>query len=97
MDHVRTVIRAIFAGVGQIKPLRQVEIELNRAHLPLAADGILDLQVDLVGHASVHEGHEREDPRRPRHQDGQDRNPDHSGRVDQRLSPQAEPDQEENE
>ena len=45
--HVRAMITTIFPRILQIKLLRQIEIELNGAHLPLAANRILDLQVDL--------------------------------------------------
>jgi hypothetical protein len=37
----------VITVIGQIKPLRQIEVELYRAHLPLAPNGILNLKVYL--------------------------------------------------
>ena len=37
----------VVAGVFQFKTLRQIEIKLNCAKLPYAADGVLDLDIDL--------------------------------------------------
>ena len=47
VDHVRPVLLAIFADVGQVKAVGIVEVELDGGKLPFAPDGILDLQVDL--------------------------------------------------
>ena len=47
VDHHRTVLAAVGAGVFQLKPFRKLEIELDGAALPGAADGILQMEVDL--------------------------------------------------
>ena len=47
MHHVGAVGLIIFAHIFQAKTLRQVEIELDRAQLPLASEGVMHLQVDL--------------------------------------------------
>ncbi len=47
MHHVRTVLLAVLANVGHVKTLGQIEVELNRRRLPFAAQGVLDLQVNL--------------------------------------------------
>ena len=45
-DHGNS-LGAVAGGVGQFKVSGQLEVELDSAALPLAAQGILDLQVDL--------------------------------------------------
>ena len=47
VHHVRAVLLAVFADIGQVKPFGQVEVKLNGRELPLAPNGILDFQVDL--------------------------------------------------
>ena len=47
VHHVGAPRRAILGHVGHVKELGLVEIELDRRHLPLAAQGVLDLEVDL--------------------------------------------------
>src|SRR4051794_9097668 len=41
------MLKIIVASVLKLEPLRQVEIELNGAQLPYAADRVLDLDIDL--------------------------------------------------
>ena len=47
MHHDRALLRAVGRGVGQVEALGQVEVALDRAVLPLAPQGVLDLVVDL--------------------------------------------------
>ena len=47
MQHDRTVVLVVLAGVGQVEPLGHVEIELNRRAVPLATEGVLEREVDL--------------------------------------------------
>src|SRR6185369_12981663 len=47
MDHDRTMRRVVLARVGEVEPLRIRVVELNRAELPRAPDGIRDVEVDL--------------------------------------------------
>ncbi len=41
------MLQTVLTDEGHIEALRQVEVELDRAQLPLAADGVRDLDVDL--------------------------------------------------
>ena len=43
----RPVFRVVGADVLQVEPLRQLVVELNRSALPLAADGVGNVEVDL--------------------------------------------------
>src|SRR5689334_9130576 len=47
MDHEWSMLRAILPDKTQIKTLRKIEIELNRAQLPRSADRVLDKEIDL--------------------------------------------------
>src|SRR4051812_40214775 len=47
VDHVRTMRGAVLSDVGQVEPLRQIEIKLNCTELPWPSDGILHDQIDL--------------------------------------------------
>ena len=47
MHHVRLMRLAIFADVLQPEAHRQVEVELNRAQLPFAAQRVVHFQIDL--------------------------------------------------
>ncbi len=47
VDHKRTMFLIVVTGVLELKPLRQIEIKLDRSELPHASDGILDLDIDL--------------------------------------------------
>ena len=47
VHHVRAVLAAVLADVGDVEALRQVEVELDRGALPLAAEGVEHLDVDL--------------------------------------------------
>ena len=47
VDHHRPVLVVVGAGVGEVEALRQVEVELERAALPGAADGVGQVHVDL--------------------------------------------------
>ena len=47
MNHDRALARAIRSGVLQVEALRQVEVQLDRRHLPRASDGVLGLDGDL--------------------------------------------------
>ncbi|CAM5594121.1 hypothetical protein STENM223S_02733 [Streptomyces tendae] len=47
VDHDRAGLAAVRAGVLQLEALGQVEVELDRRHLPGAADGVLGLDGDL--------------------------------------------------
>src|SRR5207302_7003428 len=47
MDHHRTVRTIVWANVLQLKPLRQVEIQLDGAKLPLSANTIAHDEIDF--------------------------------------------------
>ena len=47
MDHVRTFLQPISIHVREIEPLRKVEVELNRAQLPLPIKHVLHADIDL--------------------------------------------------
>jgi hypothetical protein len=47
VHHVRAPFLPIFADVLEIEELGEVEVELNGAQLPLPAESIFDLDVDL--------------------------------------------------
>ena len=47
VDHVGPVRLAVLADVGHVEALGHVEVELDGRALPEAADGVLDLDVDL--------------------------------------------------
>src|SRR5690606_18168048 len=47
VDHDRLVALAVGAGVGDAEPLRGLEVELDRRHLPVAADCVAHLHGDL--------------------------------------------------
>ncbi len=47
MDHVGPVLGAVRADVGHVEPFGQVEVDLHRRQLPLAADGVAGVDVDL--------------------------------------------------
>ncbi len=47
VDHDRALARAVGADVLQAEALRLVEVHLDGRQLPLAADGVTDLDVDL--------------------------------------------------
>src|SRR5205814_7304963 len=47
VDHDRPLAAAVLRDVLQLEPLRNLEVELERRALPLAAQRILDLEVDL--------------------------------------------------
>ncbi|MBA7565786.1 hypothetical protein ES708_07471 [subsurface metagenome] len=47
MHHVGPVQTAVISGIGHIETLGQIEVKLDRGHLPLPSQGILDFQVDL--------------------------------------------------
>lgn len=47
MNHDRLMRLAVFAGIGQFKSLRIVEIHLHRGALPGPAQDILDLDIDF--------------------------------------------------
>ena len=47
MDHNRTMLQTVFAGIGQIKFFWQQHIQLNSAALPCTTDRICQMKVDL--------------------------------------------------
>ena len=47
MDHEGPVLLSILGDEAEIEPLRQVEVELDGCALPLSANGVLYLNVDL--------------------------------------------------
>ena len=47
VDHVRPVLLPVVPDVSQAEPLWQVEVELDGRDLPLASDGVSDVDVDL--------------------------------------------------
>ena len=47
VHHVRTAAAALIVLVGQVEPLRQVEIELHRGALPSPPQGVGDVDVYL--------------------------------------------------
>src|SRR5262249_62243964 len=47
MDHDRPLPAAVGRDVLQLEPFRKLEIQLERRALPLAAQRILDLEIDL--------------------------------------------------
>ena len=47
MDHNRAMLQTVFAGIGQIKFLRQQHIQLNSAALPGTPDRVSQVEVDL--------------------------------------------------
>ena len=47
VDHDRAVLGVVGPDVVQVEALRQLVVELNRGALPLAADGVGDVEVDL--------------------------------------------------
>ena len=47
VNHVRLMTLSVFSHILKVEPFRQIEVELNCGGLPLAADRILDLEVDF--------------------------------------------------
>ncbi len=47
VDHIRPIRLSILTDIGQVEPIRQIEIELDGGKLPFPADGILDFQIYL--------------------------------------------------
>ena len=47
VDHDRAVVLAVLADVGEVEALGRGVVELDRAELPLAADAVGDVEVDL--------------------------------------------------
>ena len=47
MDDDRTMFGVVRPDVLQVEPLRNLVVELNRGALPLPADGVGDVEVDL--------------------------------------------------
>ena len=47
VDHDRTVLLAVCAGVFKLKALRQLHIQLDGAALPGTADGVRQMEVEL--------------------------------------------------
>ena len=47
VDHHRTLLRTVRGGVGQVKALRKVEVQLDGRHLPGATDGVACLHRNL--------------------------------------------------
>ena len=47
MNHDRTVLFAIRAGILRLKPQGELEIQLNRSTLPSPAQGIFQVEIDL--------------------------------------------------
>ena len=47
MDHDRPLLDVLLVHVRQVEALRQVEVKLHGGALPLAPDGVRDLDVDL--------------------------------------------------
>ena len=50
VDRDRALLLALLVGVGQVEPLGEHhEVDLDRRHLPFAAEGVIDVDVDLGG------------------------------------------------
>src|SRR5690242_2707482 len=47
VDHYRTMLLIVIARVFQFETLGQVPVKLDRSKLPNAANGVLDLDIDL--------------------------------------------------
>src|SRR5260221_13302378 len=47
MDHDRLLARAVLRDVFEAEALRDLVVELERRALPLATEGVLDLEIDL--------------------------------------------------
>jgi hypothetical protein len=47
VDHDGALLRVLLVDVMQVEPVGQVVIELHRGALPLAADGVQDLDINL--------------------------------------------------
>lgn len=47
MDHERAVASVVGPGVLQAEAVRELEVDLQRRHLPAAADRVADVHVDL--------------------------------------------------
>ena len=47
MNHDGGLLGVVAVGIDQLKPLGHREVKLNGAELPGAADGVLDVEVDL--------------------------------------------------
>ena len=47
MEHDRAVLFAVLANIGRVKPFGQIEVHLQRAALPVAANSVAQYEFQL--------------------------------------------------
>ena len=47
MNHDRLMVLPVLSRIGQLEPLRVIEVDLDRRTLPRSAEDVLDLDVDF--------------------------------------------------